>query len=210
MGQLQQVIEQDMGIPINYYSLIDYNAFEDTVNAVGGITINVQSSDPRGLYDPNVDRAHGGPVKLANGPVNLNGKQALALALARGDSPYAYGFPQSDINRTQHQRQMLIALEQKALSSGVLSNPLKVTSLFNALGDNVKTNFNLADIIRLAHLTDKLKFGNIKSYGLSYAGTHPLLKTYVTYNGQDALIPKAGLNNYTDIQHYYNQLTSTN
>ena len=137
MGQLQQVVEQKLGIPINYYALIDYTAFEDAVNAVGGITVNIQSPDPRGLYDPNVDKAHGGPLKLPNGPVTLNGLSALALALARGDSPYAYGFPLSDINRTQHQRQMLIALEKKALSAGVLSNPLTISRLVSALGNNV-------------------------------------------------------------------------
>lgn len=212
MGQLQQVIETDFGIPIDYYALIDYSAFEDAVNAVGGITVNIQSPDPRGLYDPNVDKAHGGPLKLPNGPVHLNGLQALALALARGDSPYAYGFPLSDINRTQHQRQMLIALEQKALSAGVLSNPLTITHLFDAIGKNVTTNLSLADAIKLAQLAKKVNISQIKSYGLSYSGNNPLLTTYVTPTNppQDALIPKAGLNNYSQIQHYYLQITSNN
>lgn len=207
MGQLQQIIEQDFHIPIDYYALIDYTAFKDTVNAVGGITVNINSPDPRGLYDPNVDKAHGGPVKLPNGPVHLNGMQALALALARGDSPYAYGFPQSDINRTQHQRQMLIALEQKATSAGVVSNPLAISNLLSALGNNVRTNLSLADILRLAHFAKLLKLQNIKSYGLSYGGSSALLQTYVTYNGQDVLIPKTGLNNYSQIQSYYQTLT---
>ena len=212
MGQLQQVIETDFGIPIDYYALIDYSAFEDAVNAVGGITVNIQSPDPRGLYDPNVDKAHGGPLKLPNGPVHLDGLQALALALARGDSPYAYGFPLSDINRTQHQRQMLIALEQKALSAGVLSNPLTVTHLFDAIGKNVTTDLSLADAIKLAQLAKKINISQIKSYGLSYSGNNPLLTTYVTPTNppQDALIPKAGLNNYSQIQHYYLQITSNN
>ena len=212
MGQLQQVIETDFGIPIDYYALIDYSAFEDAVNAVGGITVNIQSPDPRGLYDPNVDKAHGGPLKLPNGPVHLDGLQALALALARGDSPYAYGFPLSDINRTQHQRQMLIALEQKALSAGVLSNPLTITHLFDAIGKNVRTDLSLADALKLAQLAKKINTSQIKSYGMSYSGNNPLLTTYVTPTNppQDALIPRAGLNNYSQIQHYYLQITSNN
>ena len=209
MGQLQQIIEQDFHIPIDYYSLIDYTAFKDAVNAVGGITVNIQSPDPRGLYDPNVDKAHGGPVKLPNGPAHLDGMQALALALARGDSPYAYGFPQSDINRTQHQRQMLIALEQKALSAGVLSNPITITHLVDAFGNNVKTNLSLADVLRLAQLAKKVNVANIKSYGLSYGGSSALLQTYNAY-GQDVLIPKAGLSNYSQIQNFYKLLTTAN
>ena len=209
MGQLQQLLEQDFGIPIDYYALINYAAFQDAVNAVGGITVNIQSPDPRGLYDPNVDKAHGGPLKLPNGPVKLNGIHALALALARGDSPYAYGFPLSDINREQHQRQELVALEQKALSAGVLSNPLDITHLFDAFGNNIKTNLNLADAIRLVQIVKNVNISAIKSYGLSYSGKNPLLKTYVTYNGQDALIPKAGLNNYSQIQNFYKSIAPT-
>ena len=77
MGQLQQIVEQDFHIPIDYYALIDYTAFKDAVNAVGGINIDIQSPDPRGLYDPNVAKADGGPVRLPNGPVHLNGSQAF-------------------------------------------------------------------------------------------------------------------------------------
>ncbi len=210
IGQLQQIIEQDFNIPIDYYSLINYNAFEAAVNAVGGITVNIQSPDPRGLYDPNVDKAHGGPVRLPNGPVHLNGLQALALALARGDSPYAYGFPLSDINREQHQRQMLVALEKKALSAGVLSNPIDVTHLFDAIGNNVSTDLSLADVLRLAQLAKKLNVNNIQSYGLSYSGKNALLTTYYSPTAGDSLIPKAGLNNYNQIQAYYTSLVSPN
>ena len=206
MGQLQQIIEQDMGIPINYYALVDYQAFEDAVNAVGGVTVDIKSPDPRGLYDPNVDKAHGGPLKLPNGPVTLNGLSALALALARGDSPYAYGFPLSDINRAQHQRQILIALEQKATSVGVLSNPLDISKLIDAIGNNVKTNLSLADVLTLAQIVKGIGISSIGSYGLSYGGSNPLLTTYLTSNGQDALIPKAGKNNYSQIQSYYQSL----
>lgn len=209
MGQLQQIIEQDFGIPIDYYALIDYNAFEQAVNAVGGINIVIHSPDPRGLYDPNVNAAHGGPVKLPNGPVHLNGIHALALALARGDSPYAYGFPKSDINREQHQRQMLIALEQKALSAGVISNPLKITRLFDALGSNVRTNLSLADALRLVHLLKADKLSNLKSYGLSY-GPHQLLTTYYSSSAGDSLIPQTGINNYTQIQNYFNKILAVN
>jgi LCP family protein required for cell wall assembly len=53
MGLLEQTLTQDFGVQFNYYSLINYSAFEDAVNAVGGVTVNIQSSDPRGLYDPN-------------------------------------------------------------------------------------------------------------------------------------------------------------
>ena len=93
MGQLEQVVEENFGIAINYYALIDYSAFRDAVNAVGGIDVTIASSDPRGLYDPNIDyTTHGPLVKLTNGVHHLNGQQALDLVCARGDSANSYGF----------------------------------------------------------------------------------------------------------------------
>lgn len=212
MGRLEYVVETDFHIPIDYYALIDYNAFEDVVNDVGGITVDIQSPDPRGLYDPNVNKAHGGPLKLPNGYVHLNGIHALALALARGDSPYAYGFPLSDINRTQHQRQELIALEKKASSLGVLTNPITISNIVRDMGNNVKTDLSLSDAIRLAHIVHAINSNNIKSYGLSYSGNGPadLLTTYNAPDGEDALIPRLGINQYSQIQAYYQQLTSSN
>ena len=58
----------------------------DAVNDVGGITVNIQSPDPRGLYDPSIDYATNGPlVDLSNGVHTLSGEQALDLARARDD-----------------------------------------------------------------------------------------------------------------------------
>src|SRR5258708_30037544 len=108
MGLLAEVIQQNLGIKTNYYALINYNALKDGVNAVGGIGVNIQSSDPRGLYDPSIDwSTHGPLVKLKNGVQHLNGEQALDLARARGDAYGSYGFARSDFDRTQNQRMMM-------------------------------------------------------------------------------------------------------
>ncbi len=204
MGQLEQIVSQDLGIPIDYYALIDYSAFRDAVNAVGGITINVQSPDPRGLYDPNTN------LKLPNGEVTLTGQEALNLARARGDGYGAYGFPQADFDRTEHQRQMLVAVEQKALSAGVLSNPLKVGQLFDALGNNVKTDLTVNDAVRLVQLSKVINISSLQSLTYNYGGTNSLLKNYSAPDGEDALIPEAGLDNFSQLQNYYQQLTSSN
>jgi LCP family protein required for cell wall assembly len=204
MGLLQEVVTQDLGIPINYYALIDYTAFKDAVNAVGGITITINSPDPRGLYDPYAN------LKLPNGVVTLNGQEALNLARARGDGPGAYGFPQADFNRTQHQRQMLVAVEQKASSLGVATNPIKIGDLFDAIGNNVTTNLNLADALRAAQLSKGFNLNDLQSLTYSYGGTHPLLTSYSAPDGESALVPSAGIGDYAQLQEYYQQQTSTN
>lgn len=210
MGQLESVIKQNFGIPVHYYALINYSAFRDTVNAVDGITVNIKSPDSRGLYDPNILPREGGPLKMPNGPVNLNGQQALNLARSRGDSYYSYGFPQSDFDRTQHQRQMLVALGEKATTSGVIANPIKVSSLFSAVGKNVKSDLSLANVLRLNQLTKDINLQNIRSLTIAGDGDTELLTNYTAADGQMALVPVAGIDSFNRIQQYYKQLTSNN
>lgn len=214
MGQLEQIVQTNLGIPINYYALINYSAFKDAVNAIGGVTLNVQSSDPRGLFDPNIARADGGPLKLPNGVITLNGQTALNLARARGDPcgcrQTEYGFPQSDYNRTQHQRQMLTALAQKAQSVGVLANPIKVTQLFSSFGNNIASDLALPDVLRFIELTKGMDVAKLQPLALTNSGANALLTSYTAPDGEAALIPKAGLDNFGRIQQYYQQLTSNN
>ncbi len=211
MGLLQQVVEKDFGLHLNYYALIDYEALKDAVDTVGGISVNIQSSDPRGIYDPSKDYATHGPlVRLSNGLHQLDGEQALDLARARGDAYGSYGFENSDFDRTQHQRQMLAALKVKAVSAGVLSNPAKLSSLADAIGNNVTTDFTLSDIHSLYNIVKPINSSNIKSLNLDDANSNDLVEPYVSDNGQDALIPSAGKNDFSAIQAYVNQQISTN
>lgn len=209
MGELEQIVQTQLGIPIDYYGLIDYTAFRDAVDAVGGVTVNIQSPDPRGLYDPYTN------IKLANGPVTLNGQQALNLARARGDGPGAYGFPESDFDRTAHQRLLFTAVAEKALSLGFLSNPAKISNLFNAFGNNLKTDLSLQNVLRLIQYAKNINLSSVQSYAFSYGSTNnhpnPILTGYVDPNsGEDALISTQGVGSYQNLTNYYKQLTSSN
>lgn len=211
MGQLQQVIEENLGLTINYYALVNYNAFRDAVNAVGGIDVTIKSPDPRGLYDPSIDYATKGPlVKLTNGNHHLNGIQALDLARARGDNYRSYGFTQADFDRTEHQRQMLVALKSKAVSAGVVTNPARLSSLSDAIGNNVKTNLSLSEVHRLYDLTKTIDGADIGSISLNDANGKNLLANYQSPRGESALVPAAGLDDFSDIQQLIKQLTSNN
>ncbi len=207
MGQLEHVITTDLGIPIDYYALSDYGAFQDAVNAVGGVRVDIQSPDPRGLYDPNTN------LDLPNGWVSLNGQQALNLARARGDGYGSYGFPDSDFDRTEHQRQLFTAIVQKAQTLGFLDNPVKISDLFSAFSNNVETDLSLENVLRLVQLTKGVNLSNIQSH--SYCSsltvgqdgcTTPILTDYTAPNGEEAIIPKAGIGNYEQLQQYYDQL----
>jgi len=209
MAMLSEIVQQDMGLTINYYALIDYNALKQAVDAVGGIDVTIKSNDPRGLYDPNIDYATHGPlVKLTNGVHHLNGEQALDLARARGDSYYSYGFAGSDFDRTEHQRQMIVALKEKAVSAGVLANPAKLSSLSDAIGNNVKTNFSLGEVHRLYDIVKDIPSNSIQSLSLNSANGKNLLASYRSSTGESALVPAAGIDNYSAIQGFIKKQTS--
>ncbi|MGH7234258.1 MAG: LCP family protein [Candidatus Saccharimonadales bacterium] len=199
MGLLEQVVSQDFGIRFNYYALIDYTAIRDGVNAVGGITVDINSPDPRGIYDPYTH------LMLSNGEDHLNGQTALNLARTRGDGPGSYGIPDSDFTRTQYQQKELIALKDKASKLSSIFNPLTVVRLANSVGNNVVTNLKIGQMESL--------YRDVK--GISNASIKQI--TLDNYNGQDllanlpssyisALIPAAGINNYSAIQSAVQQI----
>lgn len=210
MGLLAKTVEESFGMPINYYGLVNYTAFRDAVNAVGGINVTIKSSDPRGLYDPSIDYVtRKAMVKLANGPQQLDGQAALNLARARGNAFNSYGYEQSDFTRTANQRLMMIALKDKAASAGTLSNPVKVSSLLDAFGNNVKTDFKLNELMTLQSIVKKIPSNDIQSIGL-VSKDRQLLKSYTTPAGQSALIPADGIDDFTGITAFVEQAITGN
>ncbi len=209
MGALEKIIATNFGININYYALVNYTALRDAVNAVGGIDVTVASSDPRGLYDPSRDwtAPRGTPlVRLTNGIHTLDGQQALNLARARGDSYGSYGYGQSDFTRTANQRLMLAALKDKAAGAGVVSNPIKIGNLLDSFGKNVQTDFQTNEVRRLADIAKQIPSSSIKSVSLNDVDGKNLLTSYRSYNGQSALIPAAGVTDYSSIRAYLQRL----
>ncbi len=194
MGLLQKTLSQDFGMQFNYYSLINYTAFKDAVNAVGGVSVTINSQSAKGLYDPNTN------LRLANGIVTLNGQQALDLARARGEGYGSYGFVRGDFDRTMHQQMLLVALKDKASSAGVISNPLKIGALADALGNNVKTDMTVGEIQSLFSIAKNIQDSDITSITLNNFNGQNLLASYQTRYGQSALIPADGIDDYSTIQ----------
>jgi polyisoprenyl-teichoic acid--peptidoglycan teichoic acid transferase len=201
---LEKIVSRDLQTQINYYALIDYAAVKDTVNSLGGITVNINSTDPRGLFDPNISPADGGPLKLGNGPQTIDGQTALNLTRARGDpcdcGQLAYGFAQSDFDRTQHQRQVLTAIKDK-LNWKVVLLPWKNQRILNAVSSNVKTDIPATAVRSVFGAFNSIPGAKLQSVSLRNLGGHNYLSSYQTIYGQDALVPAAGLSDYSDIDN---------
>lgn len=202
MDLLKQVVQDDFGIEAHYYVLVNYGAVRDIVNALGGIDITVNSPDGR-LYDPNKDWTTGGPlVDLSNGAHHLNGQQALDFTRARGDpSPYGYpvGFGQSDFQRTADQRQVLTAIKTK-LNWKLILDPRKNGAILNAIASNLKTDAQASDARPLFGLFNSIPANQLRSLGLRDINGKNYVSSYTTPYGQSALIPAAGLDDFSEIK----------
>ncbi len=203
MNTLVDVVETELDLPIHYTALVNYGAFKDAVDAVGGITITIKSDNPKGIYDSSLDwtsRTCCALAKYPNGPVKLNGQQALNLARARGEGYGSYGF-NADFTRTEHQRNMLLGIRDKALKSSTLSNPLKISNLVSAIGSNVKTDLQLKEIQTLYSYAKDIDPTKIDSYNINTLKGErtTMLANFTTPDGQSTLIPAAGVDNYDEI-----------
>lgn len=199
VGLLQKTISEKFGMEIHNYAIIDYGAVRGIVDALGGITVNIQSPDERGIYDPNFQPHEGGPLELTNGEHTIDGETALRLTRARGATAGSYGFPQSDFNRTQNQQLVLAAIKSE-LDWKLVLDPRKNSKIFSALGDNVETDVALSEVIPLYRMFAKTPDTQMRSVVLNDINGQNLLRGYRTPYGQSALIPAAGINNYSDIQ----------
>ncbi len=179
------------GLDIQYYVKVNYTVVRELTTALGGVPVMVESSDPRGLYDFNTK------LKVPNGQVTLQGEQALAFVRARGDGG-GYGFEGSNFVREQNQQKMIVAIRDKALSLGTLSNPSKIFSIMDALGNNVRTNFSTAEVKTLADLGKQIS--SIVHINLN--DNNKRVVTTGSYNGQSIVKPVAGIDDFTKIQAY--------
>lgn len=200
--KLMEIVGDRFGVDIQYYSHVNYTVVRDTVNAVGGITVQIDSDDPRGILDRNFDWACKYKcyyVKWPNGPAKLNGDQALALARARNASG-GYGLGGGNFDREQYQQKIILALKDKAASAGTLANPVAMSGILDALGNNVRTNFSAGEVKTLIKLAGDIPTANIKRVSLIEQGK-PVLTTG-NISGQSVVRPVAGIYNFSEVKRF--------
>lgn len=208
---LQKKAGEILGLDIHYFAHINWAALVSTVDAVGGIDVTIESSDPRGILDRNFDHACNYQcyyVNYQNGEtVHLDGEHALALARARNASG-GYGLPGGNFDREKNQQKIIKALREKAVSAGTLTNLGKVTGLIDALGNNLRSNIQTNEIQTLMSLANDIQTENIRS--LSLVEEDNMLVTTGQYSGQSIVLPVAGLRNFSGIQVYIASHASSN
>ncbi|QQE75353.1 LCP family protein [Brevibacillus composti] len=125
-----ETVERLLDVPVDYYVKVNFTAFMQIVDALGGVEVDV----PIAITEQDSkDRPRA--IKLKKGLQTLNGEEALALVRTRKMD--------SDMERGKRQQLVLEAIFHKALSIGSVP---KYGALLEALGDNLKTNLRLQDL----------------------------------------------------------------
>lgn len=174
---LERTIEASFNIPIDYYIIIDFRGFEQIVDRLGGIEVNV----PRELHDtkypnPQPGDPHGyKTVHFDAGLQHLDGASALQYARSRMST--------SDFERAKRQQQILIAIREKALGLNLIP---KLPSLAAAGMDMVKTDMTLDEMVELAALAPQIDMANVKQVVIQ----KPMVYGYRREDGAAVQLPK--------------------
>lgn len=191
-----QVVEKVLDEPVDYYVRVDFTAFEQLIDEVGGVDVVVDRAfTDRSFPDgPNQFTT----VSFNKGAQHMDGKTALLFARSR----HGNNGEGSDFARAKRQQKVLVALRDQLLSLGTITNPARVRRIIQTLREHITTNADVTEIVRLLSLAQSVDTKTIKQHVLTNAEDDLLMNA--TVNGAFLLQPRAG--DYREIHAFVNEL----
>src|SRR6202165_2283528 len=126
------------GITFDRYIAVDFVAFRDMVNALGGVDVCLTTNLDDNSY-PDYSNGYM-PIHYKAGCQHLNGEQALQISRSRhAEQPQQ----QSDFGRAKRQQDVMQAIKKKATTVNGFS---KAPQLLDALQKNIHTDMSLSDM----------------------------------------------------------------
>lgn len=135
---LMSAVEDILGLDIDNYVEIDYNALVSIVNAVGGVDVYIP-------VDMNYDDPYDNPplsIHFEKGDAHLDGQDALRFLRFRKNND-GVGYPDGDLGRIRTQQAFVQNLIDKCIS-------LKIVDVVTSCFAYVETDISLIDAVELA------------------------------------------------------------
>ncbi|MCB8984081.1 MAG: LCP family protein, partial [Ardenticatenaceae bacterium] len=179
IGLLKQAILYNFGIPIHYYAEVDFQGFQDIVDAMGGVDLAVscERTDWR-LKSPELDpqdEDNWEVFTLPPGVHHMDGDLALWYARSRLMDPL------SDWGRGRRQQQLLRAMFNQGMELNLIS---ELPTLWNTYKDTVETDLDLGRLLQLATIAPAVRENGIQNLYLA-GKTQP----WVTPGGAAVQLP---------------------
>jgi len=169
--KIKSEVEKLLNLNINYIVKIDYNAFREIIDAIGGIEMKI---DRNMIYDDEGQNLH---INFKAGEtVTLDGKKAEEFFRWRKNNDGS-GFANGDLDRIENQQKFISKVIEKCTSPFIM---FRVPKIMSALGDNIETNMSSFEVLNYG-----LKFSNIKKENAIMATAAGTPKTI---NGESFLI----------------------
>ena len=148
---LKAILSELYGIEIKYYVEVNFEGFRKIVDALGGVTVNVQVP----VVDDRYPAAEGGlqRVYIPSGMQYMTGAEALVYARSRHGS--------SDFDRGARQQRVLLSLRQQTDIARILPH---VDELASALSASVRTDIPRDLFPRLLGLAENITSRNVRSF----------------------------------------------
>jgi LCP family protein required for cell wall assembly len=150
LNGLKAILGNLYGIDIKYYVQVNFEGFKKVVNALGGVTINVQVP----VLDDNYPNQDGRRERLyiPAGIQHMTGEEALKYARSRKST--------SDFERGARQQRVLVSLREQMDVGQVLGN---IDALAEAIGSSVRTDVPREVVPQLLGLADAIGSRSIRS-----------------------------------------------
>lgn len=149
---LMETIELNFDIPVHRYALVNFQAFANLVDAVGGVELELTNEEVQYVngylveYNMLENRPEGTDYldTSLSGTIHLNGPQALAYTRNR--------YIGTDFGRTERQRKVLEAVMKKMPATLAVNS----SELIDGLFPNLKTNLTQSECFNLSLNASKL------------------------------------------------------
>ncbi len=146
-------VEYNLGVHIDHYVLVDFAAFINGINALGGIDIYVPVTINDTMF-PDMNYGYD-PFYIEAGQRHMDGETALKYARTR--------YTDSDFGRAGRQQQILLAARQKALSLGVGEMIRRAPTIYRQVEQGVRTDLSLQELISLAQIAAEVPRESIQN-----------------------------------------------
>ncbi len=191
-GELASAVVKDiLDEPIDYYMRVDFSAFEELIDEVGGVEIQVERSFVDQRFPDGKDKTK--VVSFEKGSEQMDGQRALTFARSR----HGTNGEGSDFARAARQQKVLLALKEKVLSLGTIANPVRIKRIMGTLKNHMSTNASVGNIVKFISLAQNIDINAIHTHVLTNA-ENGMLKN-ATINGNFLLVPRIGQGNYSAI-----------
>jgi len=175
-----KAVQYNLGVPIHHYARVNFTAFEEIVDLIGGVDIYVDEDIVDPTF-PDMDTPGYDPLNISAGWQHFDGEMALKYARTRHSAG-------GDFDRAKRQQKVIMAIFEQVTRLDLLPQlAAQSPELWQALQDSVVTDPDLAldKIVALARLASEVDPDNIH-YGVI---DEHYTQFWETTDGQQVLIP---------------------